>query len=102
MDLAGGIVVAPRYNLPNSIRPHVSLLAAGEVERKKGGKKKGKSEPTSVISSLGNDKNGISAALHAIKYPYSTLNTLSCAMINRSLLSLSSSKIIGSNFTARS
>ena len=55
-----------------------------------------------MISFLGNDKKGISAALHAIRYPYNTLRTLSWAMMRRSFCSRSSSRIIGSSLTARS
>lgn len=44
----------------------------------------------------------MSVALHAIRYPYRTRSTLSCAMINRSFCSRSSSRMIGSRRTARS
>lgn len=57
---------------------------------------------TSIISLRGNDKNGMSVELQAIRYPYNTLNTLSCAMISRSFCSRSSSRMIGSRRTATS
>jgi len=44
----------------------------------------------------------MSVALHAIRYPYRTRSTLSCAMINRSFCSRSSSRMMGSRRTARS
>lgn len=56
----------------------------------------------SMISFRGNDRNGISAALHAIRYPYRTRSTLSWAIISRSFCSRSSSRMIGSRRTARS
>ena len=55
-----------------------------------------------MISFLGNWRLGISVALHAIRYPYSTLRTLSCAMMSKSFCSLSSSRMTGSSLTARS
>lgn len=57
---------------------------------------------TSIISFLGKDRSGMSAALQAIRYPYKTRSTLSWAMINRSFCSLSSSRMIGSSRTATS
>lgn len=57
---------------------------------------------TSRISSRGNKRNGMSAALQAIRYPYSTRKTLSCAIIRRSFCSRSSSRIMGSRRTATS
>ena len=57
---------------------------------------------TSMISFRAKFKNGISCVEQAIRYPYSTLSTDSCAIISKSFLSRSSSRIIGSKRTARS
>lgn len=56
----------------------------------------------SMISSRGNSRLGMSCAEHAIRYPYNTRSTDSCAMISKSFCSRSSSRMQGSRRTARS
>lgn len=55
-----------------------------------------------MISFRGKERRGISVAWQAIRYPYSTRSTLSCAIIKRSSCSRSNSSMIGSSRTARS